>query len=173
MSLFTQLVRCWANCPSWPPAHAGSRPRSVSCRVLGNLVLLSGGIVWGPIFILLPLELSPVRPLPAPSHCVSRAASGYKAQGSAIWCHPSAMTSRAQLQPKRPRSTRNRQDFEAKNPNSFSFLLFLRLHVPLLSVFFASLFLSILKRHTIVCLMYTRNLVFTNVSPFEYTPSVK
>lgn len=120
-----------------------------------------------------PWELYPVRPLPTLTHCFSRIASGYKAQGLAIRCHPSAMTSRAQLQPKRPRSTRNRQDFEAKNPNSFSFLLFLQPHVPLLPVFFASLFLSILKCYTILCLMDTRNSAFTNTFLFEFTPSVK
>lgn len=83
------------------------------------------------------------------------------------------MTSGAQFRPKLARNSRIRWDFEAKNPKpSFPFLLFLRLHLPLLSIFFASLFISTLKFYTILNLMYARNFAFTSRFLLEYTPPV-
>lgn len=76
------------------------------------------------------------------------------------------MASQAQDQPKIAGSGRNRLDFETKKKTktkkkhqklSFSLLLLCLLYILFLCIFLASLFLSTLRFHTTLYLIYTRN----------------
>lgn len=73
------------------------------------------------------------------------------------------MASQAQDQPKIAGSGRNRLDFETKKKKqnhqklSFSLLLLGLLYILFLCIFLASLFLSTLRFHTTLYLIYTRN----------------
>lgn len=156
--------------PVTAPSRHRIRKRSGRCRIPGKLFLLFRSLVGWPIFIFLPpWELHPMHslPTPDPNHPLPQL-NHIRVQNIGFdntkyrWC-PRAMASQAQDQPKIAGSGRNRLDFETKKKKknhqklSFSLLLLGLLYILFLCIFLASLFLSTLRFHTTLYLIYTRN----------------